>query len=56
MMTGQDNVVIANRIIEEIVGLRAIRELDDLLCAAHVGQCKVRYQSAFGYEVTLQIA
>ena len=38
------------------MGLHTVGQLDDLLCATHVGQGKAHHQAAFGNEVALQIA
>ena len=47
--------MIADGIVEEIAGLCAVGELDDLLRAAHVGQGKARHQATFGDEMPFQV-
>ena len=55
-MTGHDDVVIADGLRQEVVGLALVGELDDLLRAAEVGLRLVAHQLAFGNEVALEVA
>ena len=53
-MTGQDDVVVANRILHEINGLCLVAQLDNLLCAAQVWLCLIANESSLSNKPTIQ--
>ena len=50
MVTGEDDVVVTDRVGKEIIGLSGIVEADDLLGAAEVGLGLVADELTFGNE------
>ena len=56
MVTWHDNVMIANRLLQEIVRLALVRKLNDLLCTTEVGLRLIAYEGTLSYEVTRKVA
>ena len=56
MVAGQDDVVVANRVGQEVGSLGGVCQLDDLLRSAEVGFGLVTNQRAFCNEMAREVA
>ena len=55
-MSRYDDVVIANGVCQEVLGLTLVCQLDDLLRTTEVGLCLIAYERSLSNKVTFQIA
>ena len=56
MISGEYNMVITDRLCQEVGGLRLVGEMNDLLGATEIGLCLTLNQFSLCYETAREVA